>query len=98
MAGIKRNELALQDAHERSKTVTRSEEMKEIREKMQDDIDEVNKTAHQVKQRLERLDKMNQQALSRPVSTCNQKICHRLQSINMGLWLLDLLRTHDASI
>ena len=68
MAGIKRNESALQEAHERSKTVTRSEEMKDIREKMQDDIDEVNKTAHQVKQRLERLDKLNQQALQRPVS------------------------------
>ena len=67
MAGIKRNESALQEAHERSKTVTRSEEMKDIREKMQDDIDEVNKTAHQVKQRLERLDKLNQQALQRPV-------------------------------
>lgn len=41
--------------------------MKGIREKMQDDIDEVNKIAHQVKNRLERLDKMNEQALSRPV-------------------------------
>lgn len=67
MAGIKRNELNLQEAHERSKTITRSEDMKNVREKMQDDIDEVNKTAHQVKQRLERLDKLNQQALSKPV-------------------------------
>jgi len=48
--------------------VTRSEEMKGIREKMQDDIDEVNKIAHQVKNRLERLDKMNEQALGRNVS------------------------------
>ena len=33
----------------------------------QDDIDGVNKVAHQLKGRLERLDKHNQQALSRPV-------------------------------
>lgn len=64
---IRRNQQTLQEAHERSKTVTRSEEMKGIREKMQDDIDEVNKIAHQVKNRLERLDKANEQALSRPV-------------------------------
>ncbi len=67
MTGIRRNQAALHEAHERSKTVTRSDEMKGIREKMQDDIDEISKTAHQVKARLERLDKMNEQALSRPV-------------------------------
>lgn len=48
--------------------MTRSEEMKGIREKMQDDIDEVNKIAHNVKNRLERLDKANEAALTRPVS------------------------------
>lgn len=68
LATIRRNQANLQEAHERSKTVTRSEEMKVIREKMQDDIDEVNKIAHQVKNRLERLDKGNEQSLSRPVS------------------------------
>ena len=68
LASIRRNAAALEEAHERSKTVTRSDEMKGIREKMQDDVDEVNKTAHQVKNRLERLDKLNEQALSKPVS------------------------------
>lgn len=67
LASIRRNQQTLQEAHERSKTVTRSDEMKEIREKMQDDIDEVNKTAHQVKNRLECLDKLNEQALGRSV-------------------------------
>ena len=72
LATIRRNQAALHEAHERSKTVTRSEEMKGIREKMQDEIDEVNKIAHQVKNRLERLDKMNEQALGRPVSFSGQ--------------------------
>ena len=72
LAGIRRNQATLQEAHERSKTVTRSEEMRVIREKMQDEVDEVNKTAHQVKNRLERLDKLNAQALGRPV-----RISHR---------------------
>eukprot|EP00884_Botryococcus_braunii_P007879 jgi/Botrbrau1/17092/Bobra.0399s0002.1 len=65
LANIRRNQVKLSEAHERSKTVTRSAEMKEIREKMQSDIDEVNKTAHQVKSKLEYLDKLNEQALNR---------------------------------
>ena len=74
---IRRSQQTLQEAHERSKTVTRSEEMKGIREKMQDDIDEVNKIAHQVKNRLERLDKGNEQALSRPVRKASHMLCFR---------------------
>lgn len=35
MADIRRNQGRLQEAHERSKTVTRSEEMKGLREQMQ---------------------------------------------------------------
>lgn len=35
MADIRRNQGRLQEAHERSKTVTRSEEMKKLREQMQ---------------------------------------------------------------
>jgi hypothetical protein len=68
LANIRRTQLKLSEAHERSKTVTRSAEMKEIRERMQTDIDEVNKTAHQVKNKLEHLDKLNEQALSRKVN------------------------------
>ncbi|KAK9804832.1 hypothetical protein WJX72_007710 [[Myrmecia] bisecta] len=65
LAMVRRNQTKLQEAHERSKTVTRSAEMKDIREAMQVDIDEVNKTAHQIKSRLEHLDKMNQSAMGR---------------------------------
>lgn len=35
MADIRRNQGRLQEAHERSRTVTRSEEMKKLREQMQ---------------------------------------------------------------
>lgn len=35
MADIRRNQGRLQEAHERSKMVTRSEEMKKLREQMQ---------------------------------------------------------------
>eukprot|EP00887_Chlorella_sp_A99_P006954 scaffold2.g6954.t1 len=41
MADIRRNQGRLQEAHERSKTVTRSAEMKELREQMQADINAV---------------------------------------------------------
>lgn len=68
LGNIRRNQVKLSEAHERSKTVTRSAEMKEIRERMQSDIDEVNKIAHQVKNKLENLDKLNEQALGRKVS------------------------------
>jgi syntaxin 1B/2/3 len=67
LGGIRDKQRKLQEAHERTKTVTRTGEMKEIRERMQDDIEEVNKVARTVKTRLERLDKANEQALSRRV-------------------------------
>ena len=41
MADIRRNQGRLQDGHERSKTVTQSGEMKELREEMQTDINAV---------------------------------------------------------
>ena len=50
--------------------MVRSKDMKELREKMQDNINEVNKTAHQVKGRLEHLDKMNETAMKRKVRGC----------------------------
>ncbi|BDA49471.1 Putative syntaxin-131 [Coccomyxa sp. Obi] len=65
LGGIRDKQRKLQEAHERTKTVTRTGEMKEIRERMQDDIEEVNKAARTVKLRIERLDKANEQSLSR---------------------------------
>lgn len=65
LGGIREKQRKLQEAHERTKTVTRTGEMKEIRERMQDDIEDVNKAARSVKLRLERLDKANEQSISR---------------------------------
>ncbi|CAL5224529.1 g7228 [Coccomyxa viridis] len=65
LGGIKDKQRKQQEAHERTKTVTRTGEMKGIRERMQEDIEEVSRVARQVKNRLERLDKINEQSLSR---------------------------------
>ncbi|KAL4442688.1 hypothetical protein ABPG77_006682 [Micractinium sp. CCAP 211/92] len=65
MADIRRNQGRLQEAHERSKTVTRTEEMKKLREQMQVDISAVCKTADLIKKRLGELDRGNEQALKR---------------------------------
>ena len=61
MADIRRNQGRLQEAHERSKTVTRSEEMKVLRGQMQDDIHAVSKSADGIKKRLAELDRGNEQ-------------------------------------
>jgi syntaxin 1B/2/3 len=59
MAAIRRNLHKLQDANEESKQVTRAPDMKALKEKMEGDIDEVSKMAHNIKNRLEILDKAN---------------------------------------
>lgn len=65
MADIRRHQGKLQEAHERSKVITRSNEMKDIREVMQQDINAVSKLADQIKKKLQELDKANDQALKR---------------------------------
>lgn len=57
----------LSDSHESSKTITKSTQMKALRQKMQDDASEVTTLANQAKTRLEALDKQNEQALNRKV-------------------------------
>ena len=61
MADIRRNQGRLQEAHERSKLVTRSEDMKRLREQMQGDINAVSKSADGIKKRLAELDRGNEQ-------------------------------------
>mmetsp|Transcript_49880 Transcript_49880/g.159521 ORF Transcript_49880/g.159521 Transcript_49880/m.159521 type:complete len:295 (+) Transcript_49880:196-1080(+) len=65
LAVVKRNLHKLQQAHERGKHVTRQQEMKDIRDAMQEDIDEVNKTAHLCKAALEKIDGRNEDARKR---------------------------------
>ncbi|KAK7271091.1 hypothetical protein RJT34_26708 [Clitoria ternatea] len=49
----------LQESHEETKSVTKAPSMKAIRQKMEKDVDEVQKTAHYLKSRIEELDKEN---------------------------------------
>ncbi|KAL2335054.1 hypothetical protein Fmac_016267 [Flemingia macrophylla] len=49
----------LQDAHEESRAVTKAPAMKVIKEKMEKDVDEVKKTGHYLKTKIEELDKEN---------------------------------------
>ncbi|GMH45802.1 hypothetical protein BSKO_13765 [Bryopsis sp. KO-2023] len=63
MSKIREKQKSLRDSHERSKTVTRAAEMKNLREQMQDDINAVSKQAHGIKAMLEALDKSNAESL-----------------------------------
>ncbi|XP_077242181.1 syntaxin-132-like [Tasmannia lanceolata] len=49
----------LQDANEESKTVTKASSMKAIKQRMEKDMDEVGKIAHNIKARLEEIDRDN---------------------------------------
>ncbi|CAI8595158.1 unnamed protein product [Vicia faba] len=49
----------LQDAHEESKSVSKAPAMKGIKQRMEKDVDEVKKTAHYLKTKVEELDKEN---------------------------------------
>jgi syntaxin 1B/2/3 len=75
MADIRRHQGKLTEAHERSKIVTRSGEMKELREVMQQDINAVSKLADAIKKKLQELDRANEQALKRKVR--RRRSCQR---------------------
>ncbi|XP_031128773.1 syntaxin-132-like [Ipomoea triloba] len=49
----------LQDAHEESKTVTKASAMKEIKQRMEKDVEEVGKIAQFIKSKIEEFDKEN---------------------------------------
>ncbi|KDD76209.1 hypothetical protein H632_c314p2 [Helicosporidium sp. ATCC 50920] len=63
MADVRANQAKLIEAHEGSKTVTRSAEMKDVREEMQADMAAVSRAAEGIKRRLADLDKGNEAAL-----------------------------------
>jgi syntaxin 1B/2/3 len=65
MGDIRRNQAKLSDLHEQSKTITRSAEMHDIREKMQEEINRVSKSADAIKKRLAELDRSNEAALKK---------------------------------
>lgn len=82
---IKLNQQKLLTAHEMSKSITRAEEMKAVREKMQLDINEVNKIAHELKNRLERLQKLNETSLSRKGSEAGTASARTRSSVTAAL-------------
>ncbi|KFM27425.1 Putative syntaxin-131 [Auxenochlorella protothecoides] len=67
MGEIRRNQGKLSDAHEQSKTITRSAEMRDLREKMQAEINQVSRSAEAIKKRLAELDRNNEAALKKGV-------------------------------
>ncbi|KAA6419602.1 MAG: syntaxin of plants [Trebouxia sp. A1-2] len=63
-ATIKEAQDKLLAAHDRTKTITRSADIMEIRETMQDDMNEVSRIAHSIKSRLEHLQRESRSASS----------------------------------
>lgn len=66
LASIKRNLVDIQSQNEKGKSTTRAQDMKAIRERMQLDIEDVGRTAHLAKSKLEALDKENSQSRKLP--------------------------------
>ncbi|CAD7696369.1 unnamed protein product [Ostreobium quekettii] len=86
MHSIGEKQQMLQDMHEKSKTITRSEEMKNLREQMQDTINAVSKQAHSVKAQLEQLDKLNSAAMYKDGGSSEASSSSRMRtSITAGL-------------
>ncbi|KAK9667305.1 hypothetical protein RND81_14G246900 [Saponaria officinalis] len=56
----------LQDAHEESKAVTKASAMKSIKQRMEKDVDEVQKIARLIKSKIEDLDRDNLSSLQKP--------------------------------
>ncbi|KAK9715907.1 hypothetical protein RND81_06G198000 [Saponaria officinalis] len=63
---INNNLRKLQDAHEESKAVTKASVMKSIKQRMEKDVDEVQKIARVIKSKIEDLDKDNLSSLQKP--------------------------------
>eukprot|EP00803_Ostreobium_quekettii_P001202 evm.model.scf_1060.5 EVM.evm.TU.scf_1060.5 scf_1060:47793-51565(+) len=85
MHSIAEKQKTLQELHEKSKTITRSEEMKTLREQMQDTINAVSKQAHSVKAQLERLDKLNADAVHKEGASESTSSARMRASITAGL-------------
>jgi syntaxin 1B/2/3 len=68
LADIRNHHNTLEDAHERSKTVTRSADMHVLRGQMQHEANAISKAADQIKRLLQDLDKSNEAALKKKIS------------------------------
>ena len=65
LAEVRNHHNALEDAHERSKMVTRSSEMHMLRGQMQDEANTISKAADQIKRLLQELERNNEAALKK---------------------------------
>lgn len=65
LAEIRNHHNSLEEAHERSKTVTRSADMHELRTTMQAEANEISREAEQIKRTLQELDRSNEAALKK---------------------------------
>ena len=72
---LKSKQQHLVEQHEKSKTLTRSSEVREIKDDIQKEVDEVLQLMQLVKVRLDALDKSNADAMKRKVGT--QPASHR---------------------
>lgn len=65
LAEVRNHHNALEDAHERSKMVTRSSEMHTLRGQMQDEANTISRAADQIKRLLQELERNNEAALKK---------------------------------
>ena len=84
LALVRTKQRELEEQHERGKTITRSDEMRDLRDAMQQKMDDVQTLVKQVKDRLEALDKANAVALKKKV--CTRPVCssHAPQTLLFG--------------
>lgn len=68
LAEVRTHHNALEDAHERSKMVTRSSEMHALRGQMQDEANTISRAADQIKRLLQELERSNEAALKKKAS------------------------------
>lgn len=67
LALVRSKQRELEENHEKSKTITRSDEMRALRDDMQQQMDDVQSIVKQIKDRLEALDKANAAAVKKKV-------------------------------
>lgn len=65
LAEVRNHHNALEDTHERSKTVTRSADMHALRGQMQDEANAISRSADQIKRLLQDLDRANEASLKK---------------------------------
>mmetsp|Transcript_34324 Transcript_34324/g.97232 ORF Transcript_34324/g.97232 Transcript_34324/m.97232 type:complete len:321 (-) Transcript_34324:75-1037(-) len=82
---IKKNKRAMNDLHEKSKTISRSNIVQQLQQDMQASIKEVQKAATMAKAKIELLDRMNSEASQQPGNEPGSSNHRMRQSVTNGL-------------